>query len=532
MQNHPVPLPELIRRGAQADPERPLFEEVGGRRQSYGEFHRLSLLWSAGLERIGVAREEVVASLLPTRLESYHCWLGLAWLGAVEASVNNEYRGAMLERAINGTGAKVLVASTRFLEAVAEVASNLASVTTVVVVGEGPVPSGLGIKVVRAEELLAGVDPSERTTAGPWDKAGIIYTSGSTGVSKGVIVTWALLGCALDTTFPGDNPSDYDDGAIYCPWQQYHLTGKTALDMAVRLGVRVVLRDRFSVSTFWSDVRTYRCTHFLLAFIAPWLWREPPTPADRDHTLRRVSMVPLMPEWREFGERFGVRVTSLWASTEAGFPLSAVDPPNHRVAGQVVEGYEVQLVDEHDCEVPEGEMGELVVRHRLPWMISPGYLGDAENSLQAWRNGWLHTGDGFVRDPQGWYYFVDRLKDYIKNRGKSVSAAEVEREVIAHPDVIECACVGVPSDLSSEKVLGGEDIRIFVTKEPASELTAPQLREFLAQRMPKFMLPRFIDFVPELPRNHVNKINKPLLRTRPLEANTWDNDAANSAKRG
>ncbi|HSV83362.1 MAG TPA: hypothetical protein VLK85_29530, partial [Ramlibacter sp.] len=97
--------------------------------------------------------------------------------------------------------------------------------------------------------------------------------------------------------------------------------------------------------------------------------------------------------------------------------------------------------------------------------------------------------------------------------------------------VIECACVGVSSDLSSEKVLGGEDIRIFVTKEPVSELTAPQLREFLALRMPKFMLPRFIDFVPALPRNHVNKIDKPLLRKRPLEAGTWDNDAGNSAKR-
>ena len=530
IETNPISLPELLRQRAEAEPDRILIEETGGRKQTYAQFQSEAWRWSAALDRIGVQEQEVVATMFQTMLESYHCWIGLAWLRAVESAINNEYKGAMLERAVNGSGATVLVVSGRYLAQIVESAANFTQIKKLVLVGASELPTGLPFEVIGVQQFLKGVDPIERPAPGHWDKAGIIYTSGSTGLSKGVLVTWALLTAAIEATFPGDDPADYDDGAYFCPWQQYHMTGKTGLEFAGRLRLRLVLRDRFSVSGFWADVRTYRCTHFLLAFIAPWLWREPALLEDSDNPLRRVCMVPLIPEWREFGERFSVRVTSVWASTEAGFPLTAVDPPSNRAAGRVCGGYEVRLVDENDCEVAPGAMGELIVRHALPWRLSPGYYRDAEATAQVWRNGWLHTGDGFTRDSDGWYYFVDRLKDYIKYRGKSVSAAEVEREVVAHPDVIECACVGVPSDLSSDKVLGGEDIRIFIVTEPASTVSCEALLEFLANRMPKFMLPRYIDHLAVLPRNHVNKIAKPLLRARPLEPATWDREKT-SARR-
>ncbi len=524
MESWPTPLPELIRLGAKNTPARTLIEEVGGRRQSYSELYRDSLIWADALERSGIKLGDVVATIIPPIIESYHCWLGLGWLRAIESAINNEYQDALLSRAINGCKAALLVIGGRFYAQVAAVGASLEHVRKVVVIGDYEAISGLPFETIPAADFLAGSEAVERPAPGHWDTAGIIYTSGSTGVSKGVIVTWAMIGHGAAATFPEDDPADYEDGAYYSPWQQYHLTGKTALDIPVRLGLRLVLRDKFSVSGLWEDVRAYRCTHFLLAFIAPWLWREPARADDADNPLRRISMVPLIPEWREFGERFGVRVTSQWASTEASFPMTMANPPNHRAAGLPCSGYEVRIVDEHDIEVPDGQAGELLIRHSQPWRITPGYLGDPEATAEAFRNGWLHTGDSFVKEADGYYYFVDRLKDYIKYRGKSVSAFEIEREIALHDRVVECSVVGVKSDLSSADVLGGEDIRVFVVAENDSGLTAPELCDFLTARLPKFMMPRYFDFLPALPRNHVNKVAKPSLRSMPLGIDTWDRE--------
>ncbi len=526
MESCPIALPELIRRGAKNTPHRILIEEVGGRQQTYGELYRDSLRWATAFEQIGVKAGDVVATIIPPVLDSYHCWQGLAWLRSIESAINNEYQDALLSRAINGCKAELLVVGGRFFPQIAAISDRLDHIRKVVVIGDFEARPGLPFETIPAADFIARSEPVERPDPGHWDCAGIIYTSGSTGVSKGVIVTWAMIGHAAAATFPDDDPADYEDGAYYSPWQQYHLTGKTALDISVRLGLRLVLRDKFSVSGLWEDVRAYRCTHFLLAFIAPWLWREPARADDADNPLRRISMVPLIPEWREFGERFGVRITSQWASTEAAFPMTVANPPNHRTAGIPCSGYEVRIVDEHDIEVPDGQAGELLIRHAQPWRITPGYLGDPEASAEVWRNGWLHTGDSFVKEADGYYYFVDRLKDYIKYRGKSVSAFEIEREVALHDRVVECSVVGVKSDLSSADVLGGEDIRVFVVAENGSDLTPSELCHFLTARLPKFMLPRYFDFIPALPRNHVNKVAKPSLRNMPLGADTWDREGA------
>ena len=516
-------LPVLVRDGAQRAGDSVLVQEIGGSTETAGEFHRSVMTWADALSRLGLVSGDTVATMLPVSAAAYHAWLGAAWNRSLEVPVNHEYRGSLLCQILNDSRARILVVHRTFLGQIEEVAADLVHVDTVVVVGSSPHEPGIrGLQHIVLEDLLADSTPRERKAPRPSDPLGIIYTSGTTGRPKGVVCSWAQLAEGLDNPFPDDDPGVRRGGAYYCPWMPYHMSGKNGLEHSVGLGIRLVIRPRFSVSQFWDDIRAHGCTHTLLPFIAPWLWRQPEGPADSDNPLQRVCMVPLIPEFREFETRFGVSVSTCWASTEAGFPINTGDPPNHRTCGRARPGFQVRIVDEFDEEVPVGEVGELVVRHDLPWRQCSGYFQNAEATAAAWRNGWFHTGDGFRCDQDGYLYFVERLKEHIKHHGHNISCAEVEHVVCEHDEVIECVCVGVASDLTFDAGPSDEDVRVFVVTESGSTLGEGELYEDLRARLPRFMVPRFIDMVDSLPRNVMNKPARAELRDRPVTASTWD----------
>jgi crotonobetaine/carnitine-CoA ligase len=185
----------------------------------------------------------------------------------------------------------------------------------------------------------------------------------------------------------------------------------------------------------------------------------------------------------------------------------------------VREGYECRVVDEHDMEVPPGQLGELVVRAEEPWRLNSGYFNMPEKTAEAWRNGWFHTGDGFTRDADGWFYFVDRTKDAIRRRGENISSMEVEAAVNDHPAVLESAAVAVASEW------GEDEVKVVVVRQPGAELTHEELAQFLLETMPRFMVPRFIEFVAELPKTPTEKVRKVQLREVGVNENTWDRSA-------
>src|SRR5262249_23046297 len=150
--------------------------------------------------------------------------------------------------------------------------------------------------------------------------------------------------------------------------------------------------------------------------------------------------------------------------------------------------YELRLVDEHDREVPPGVAGELVVRHRIPWAITPGYLNRADATATVWRNGWFHSGDVFVRDAEGSYALVGRVKDSIRRRGENVSAEEVERELLAHPSIADAAVIGVAAAIEQE-------VMAFVVPRPDATAAPEALIAFLEQRLPYYAVPRYVDYV-------------------------------------
>jgi crotonobetaine/carnitine-CoA ligase len=140
---------------------------------------------------------------------------------------------------------------------------------------------------------------------------------------------------------------------------------------------------------------------------------------------------------------------------------------------------------------------------------------------QAHPDGWFRTGDAFRRNEWGEYQLIDRLKDYIRHRGHNLSSIELERELLAHPLIAECAFVGVPSDLADTEVVGDEDVKAVVVLENGATMTAIDVVDFLEPRLPRYMLPRYVDFVDALPRTATLKTRKTELRNASRGTDVW-----------
>ena len=166
-----------------------------------------------------------------------------------------------------------------------------------------------------------------------------------------------------------------------------------------------------------------------------------------------------------------------------------------------------------------GCAGELIIRTDRPWSLSHGYLGNPEATAAAWRNGWFHTGDGFRRDEEGNYFFVDRMKDAIRRRGENISSFELEAEICTHELVQEAAVVAVPSEMGEDEVLA------VIATLPETELKPAELIEYLIPRLPYFMVPRYIRMVESLPKTPTQKVQKHLLREQGLTEETYDREA-------
>jgi carnitine-CoA ligase len=509
-----------IRECAEQSPNQTAIQEVDGLSVTWSEVYRESLRRASAFERLGVVAGETVLTMLPNAVDSYFTWLGVAWLRAIEVPINTSHKGRMLEYMVTYSEARILVVAERYLDTLIDVAGRLSGVELVVVPdATGPLPA-LPIRTLDRAEFLAGVAADDdRPNPDPHDIAAMIYTSGTTGPSKGVLVPWTELFLFAEHLCGELVPPH---GAYYSVYPPCHISGKSALFYAASSSARLVLRDGFSASRFWSDIREFDCTSvMLIGPMAAILMAAPAEPDDAENPLQNVSLGPLPARLDDFKRRFGVRVTTAYGSTEIGLPLvGGWDLPNSRTCGRVrtgFPGYEARIVDVNDQPLDPGQVGELVIRSREPWALCAGYFGRAKETAEAWRNGWFHTGDAFMADAEGWFYFVDRIKDTIRRRGENISSFEVEECVNQHPAVAESVAVAVPSEL------GEDDILVVARVRPGHPLTPDELAAFLVDTAPKFMVPRYVEFVDEFPRTETtHRIRKMELRKRGVTASTWD----------
>ena len=497
---------------------------------SYHDLHEQTLRWAAAFERLGVRAGSHVATMIPNSAEAYIAWLGLGWLRAIEVPLNNDYTGRMLQYTLSQSDSTMLVIHRRFVDRLESIASELPQIERVIVLDDpiGDDTSDFDVATLpfalsTQPEFLAGIEPAVGLEGPEYrDITAIIYTSGTTGPSKGVILPWSAMlnmwSWAPAETFGAGE-------AVYGAFPSFHVSGKSVFNGVVVRGGKLVYREKFSATHFWDDVRRSNCVSAgLVGPMTALLWAQPARADDADNPLRNVLLGPMIPEMEAFEKRFDLQVGTCYGMTEIGASFCVgFERKPWQTCGKARTDYpwhEVRLVNDYDEEVPMGDVGELILRTPVPWALNVGYYKMPEKTAEAWRNGWFHTGDAFRRDADGWYYFVDRMKDSIRRRGENISSFEVENFVIEHPLVADCAAIGVPAQY------GDDEVMVVCVVTDREKFSARDLIEWLEPRMPKFMLPRFVDVMDDLPRNQTSmRVLKFELRTRGVADTTWDRDA-------
>jgi len=486
-----------------------------GTRWTHAELRGHVIRAARALQDLGVAQGDHVLVWLPNGPDCLKVWFAINYLGAVYVPINLAYRGGILEHVVALSDAAVGIVHGDLVERLAGV--DRAGLKTLVVVRDKGVdlPGLARHDAACLNDAAADVGAPARPIQ-PWDTQSIIFTSGTTGPSKGVLSSYAHL-FASGQGFPLATGADRH--LISLPL--FHAGGTIPIHIMLSRGGSIALIDGFSTDSFWDTIaRTGTTTLILLGVMAGFLMKRP-EPAGNTTALRWVTALPLDEDAIAFGRRFGVTVMTTFNMTEVSCPLlSEPDPTVVSSCGRPRAGVEARVVDENDCEVPVGAVGELIVRTDLPWAMNHGYHKNPEATAKAWRNGWFHTGDGFRVDDEGNFFFVDRIKDAIRRRGENISSFEVETEVCAYPAVREAAAVAVASDIAEDEVLVAVSLAEGQTLDPVA------LIEFLRPRLAHFMIPRYIRVLDDLPKTPTQKVQKHILRGAGVTADTWDREKA------
>ena len=510
-------VPATLSRGAQRYSDKAALID-NDTRLTYVETREAAYRMAGGVQRLGVARQEPVLVMLDDHVDHVLTWLGMGCIGVIEVPVHTAFRGAMLSYVLNDSQGSVLIIEDRYCDRLAAVADELKHLRTVIVRGgDGAQLSTGRFDVVPFESLAAG-DPAPEVDVSPGEIASIMYTSGTTGASKGVMITHAQSYMRLP---PEQIGMARQEDVVIVALPLFHVVGQAcSVYNALIAGATSVILDGFHVSTFWDDVRRYGGTlTTLLGTMANFLYRQPERPDDADNSLRGVMMVPVLAEVEDFKRRFNVEVATSYGMTEVTTPVVSPfgTPVAPRACGWMRPDFDYRIVDEQDIDVARGGIGELLLRPQDPWSIMAGYWNKPEATVAVWRNLWFHTGDLFTEDENGQLFFVDRRKDAIRRRGENISSFEVEAEINAHGAVFESAVVGVATPD------GEQEIKAVVAVKPGHELTEEELLRHLAERLPYFMVPRYLQLVASIPKTPTQKINKTELAGEGTEL-TWDRE--------
>ncbi|OBG24470.1 ATP-dependent acyl-CoA ligase [Mycolicibacterium celeriflavum] len=458
----------------------------------------------------GVAPGQTVALFTGTCPEWVYFWLGAARIGAVVAGVNAASKGGYLSHALAMSRATLVLTDTDRAHLLADVTDDIDSLATVVTVGDS-----LSRELARARTTAPAVAP-----ATPYDVGALFFTSGTTGPSKAVATTWHYLFTAAATVAAAWEFSAGE--VIWTAMPLFHLSAAPTVLAPMLVGGTSVLADAFHPTEVWDRIRDCGAVGFAGAgAMVAMLWNLPADPRDAETGLRFISAAPIPADsYRAIEDRYRCRVVTMYGLTEA-FPLACKSVSDEGVpgtSGTVNPAFEVRLVDSDGRSVPDGAVGEITCRTRTAHVMSEGYVVSAPGGVTvAPHPDWFRTGD-LGRLVDGQLTFVDRVKDSLRRRGENVSSVEVEQTVLGHPAVADAAAVGVPSEL------GEDDILVVVSLKPGATVDFVDLLDFCADRMPYFCVPRYLEVLPEIPKNVIGRVRKDLLRDRGVGARAWDRE--------
>jgi crotonobetaine/carnitine-CoA ligase len=464
--------------------------------------------------RAGVARGDRVALMLGNRIEMLEAFLACAWLGAAAVPVNTAAMGPQIGYALKDSGAKLLVIEGRLRRAARARRARRDGLQAIQVVGEPP-GSLHGIATSAWPRLAAdaAARPEPSPPIAPDEILAILYTSGTTGPAKGVLCPhaqfhwWGVHSAQILGVGAGD--------VLCTTLPLFHVNALNTFAQASLAGARVAYEARFSASAFWPTMQQRGASVvYLLGAMVPILLAQAVSAAERAHRVR-IGLGPGVPASarRRSASAPACRSLEGYGSTETNFVIAgALDRPRPGCMGGSARLRGAGRRRERR-RAADGEAGELVLRADAPFAFASGYFGQPEATLAAWRNLWFHTGDRVVREADGAFRFVDRLKDAIRRRGENISSYEVEQVLQMHPAVAAVAVYPVRSELAEDEVMAAIVARDGEAIDPAA------LVDFLPRRGCRASRSRAMSrSSADLPRTENGKVQKFRLRERGVTA--------------
>ena len=528
-------LPQMLTVQAERHGTRPLLT-IGAKTWTFADAADAAARRAGTLIAAGVGAGDRVAMLLGNRFELLELVLACGWIGAIAVPINTAAMGPQIGYFLENSGARALVIEAELLPRLAQVDTGRLALEHIWVLGAGA-GDAVAARGALPQSALDAAAPRPRLGAAaplpplgaavpaavvkPGDALAILYTSGTTGPSKGVMCPhtqyywWGANSIELLEITADD--------VLATTLPLFHINALSSFAQALLSGARMVLYERFSASAFWpATCESGATVLYLLGAMVPILLARPPCAEERGHRVR-IVLGPGVPAEMitAFQARCGIPILEGYASTETNFIIgSKIAQQKAGTIGRIQPGYQARVVDGDDFEVEPGVAGELLLRADEPFAFANGYFGMPEKTVEAWQNLWFHTGDRVVRDADGHFRFLDRLKDAIRRRGENISSFEVEQVLLSHPQIEMTAVFPVRSELAEDEVMAA------IVMKPGCRIEPIDLMKFCEQRMPYYAIPRFLDFVSELPRTENGKVQKFRLRERGRGAGTWDREAA------
>ncbi len=472
----------------------------GGRQRTWRDVASRTRRVAGVLQNLGVAPGDRVALLAPNGDLFVDVLFGSLWTGAVACPVNTRWTAAEIAYALADCGAEVLIVDPGFRAMLADIRRKAPKLREVVVAG--PV----------FEQLIAAADePDEHLRHGD-DLAMILYTGGTTGRSKGVMLSHrALMAYALCLAGAGDAaPGE----CMLHTAPLFHVGAISGFLACLLGGGRHVFLPAFEAEAVMAAISGQGVTDIFL--VPTMLQAVLDHPRFGEHDLTSVERIyygaaPMPPALMDraiaamprvgFVQGYGMTETS--GSISLLKPADHRDPGRRRSAGRAVMAMEARIVDADDREVPSGEIGEIIARGEA---VMTGYWNQPEETAEALRGGWMHTGDVGRMDADGYIHIVDRLKDMIITGGENVYSVEVEAVLADHPAVSQCAIVGLPDPR------WGERVHAVVVAKPDVVADADDIIAHMRTKLAAYKCPRSVEFRSIMPLSAAGKILKADLR--------------------
>jgi carnitine-CoA ligase len=518
-------IPQIIADKARRRPDHIAFS-FGDESVTLGELDERINRTANGLLRLGIGRGDKVAIMMGNRAEFLYAWFGLNKIGAVEVPINVDLRGAGLAYQIEQSDSVALIVEVERSNWVLDIIDSLGKVRHFIWVARGSTQEKLpllspGNQLWMTELQAESSDPPDVRVRYN-ELATILYTSGTTGRSKGVMMSHHYW---YDIWAQSVQYARYTDkDVLYTGLPLFHGNAQgITVGSSLLADARAVIVPRFSASRFWADCRRWNCTEAnYIGGIIPILLKQDPSPDDADNPVRlMVGAAAPAHEWLSFQQRFNTKLLEVYGMTECYCCLaSPYDSPRAGSCGQAITGWDVRVVNEDDTECPPSVVGEIIARSNRMWVGTSGYYGNPEATIELMRNGWIHTGDLGSKDADGYFYFVDRLKQALRRRGENISSFEVEAVIGSHPAVLEACVVGVPSDV------GEEEVKAVIVLRPGNTVSPEDLVRFCESRLAYFAIPRYVAIRESLPKTPSERVEKYRLKEEGVTADCWDRERA------